>query len=251
MSKWLYRLIGLLLIANAVVFLWPTNSQSPAHVYPHKVDVNAGLLRLNKEVEQSYREQQQTKAEAALTGNGDVNLSPDRENSPSVDEASEPSATVQCYRLGPFSLKSNFEIAQATLLNAGLEVDASTRAVSRTEVYRVFLGPFAQRAQAIDARTKLNNKGVLDHFIRNEPDGAAIVSLGIFSTEAAAQAGLDQLNTKVAGAKLREEVITLPESYWLYFAISDEAVQRQDLDLIDWGEVGAQIGPFQCRPVAE
>lgn len=239
MSKWLYRTIGLLLIVNVVVFLWPTNNLEPAHVHPHKVDVNAGLLRLNKEVEASYRKERSANAQTALSAGGS--------KIPDNGEAVAQAPTVQCYRLGPFSLKSNFEIAQATLLNAGLEVDASTRAVSRTEVYRVYLGPFAERARAIDIRTDLNNNGVLDHFIRNEPDGSAIVSLGIYSTEAAAQGGLNQFEPQIKGAKLREEVVTLPESHWLYFAISDEAVQRQDLDLIDWGEVGAQIGPFQCR----
>ena len=176
------KLIGLLVIVNIVVFLWPINKSEPAHVHPHKVDVNAGLLKLNKEVEAQYRDEQRAKAEAALSGatESDVALSSEE----------------QCYRLGPFSLKSNYEIAQATLLNAGLEVSSSIRAVSRTEVYRVFIGPFTDRAQAIDARSSLNNKGVLDHFIRNEPNGDTTVSLGIFSTEAAATGGLEGLSAQ-------------------------------------------------------
>ena len=229
------KLIGLLVIVNIAVFLWPTNNSEPAHVHPHKVDVNASLLRLNKEVEEQYRDEQRAKAEAALSG-------------ASTESDLALSSEQKCYRLGPFSLKSNYEIAQATLLNAGLDVSSSIRAVSRTEVYRVYIGPFTDRAQAIDGRSSLNNKGVLDHFIRNEPNGDTIVSLGIFSTEAAAMAGLEGLSARVDGAKLREEVVTLPESYWLYFALAENTAVLEDLELIDWGEVGAQIGLFACRP---
>jgi hypothetical protein len=230
------KLIGLLVIVNVAVFLWPTKSSEPAHVHPRKVDVSAGLIRLNKEIETQYRDEQRDKAEAALSGADGV-----------AARDSVLSSEVQCYRLGPFSLKSNYEIAQATLLNAGLQVKSSIRAVSRTEVYRVYIGPFADRAQAIDARRSLSNKGVLDHFIRNELDGSTTVSLGIFSTEGSAMAGLEGLSARVDGVKFREEVVTLPESYWLYFALAENTGVREDLDLVDWGEVGAQIGSFECR----
>jgi len=60
-------------------------------------------------------------------------------------------------------------------------------------------------------------------------------------------AGLEGLSARVDGVKFREEVVTLPESYWLYFALAENTGVREDLDLVDWGEVGAQIGSFECR----
>lgn len=226
----------MLIIVNVALLFWPSETSVPSHVYPHKVDVNAELLRLNKEVELAYQEQQRQQAEAALS-------TVDSSDAADVSQSLE----SQCYRLGPFSLRSNFEIAQATLRNAGLAVESSTRAVTRTEVYRVFMGPFIERTEAIDMRTTLNNRGVLDHFIRAEPDQGFIVSLGIFTTQSAAQQGAESFASRVPGVQVREELVTLPESYWLYFELDGTPGLRENLESVDWGEVGAQIGSFACQ----
>ena len=117
--------VAALLLANVFAFLWPDHGSAPAHVYPRKVDVQPELIKLNKEVEEAFYQRTQV----AQTGEGE--------------------AARNCFRLGPFTKLDNFEIAQAALLNAEVDYTKSRREVSRSEVFRLFLGPFAERSQAI------------------------------------------------------------------------------------------------------
>ena len=174
-----------------------------------------------------------------------------RQSRSKVDAAKSVASTGQpesgCYRLGPFSQATSYEIAKGTLMNAGVEFTEGRRAPNRSEVYRVFVGPFVSRAEAVDARTELSNKGVLDHFIRDEPNGGVIVSLGIFTSQETADMGLKQVSTKIEQAKLREEVVTLPQTDWLYFSLAGDREVRRQIKSIDWSEPGAQLGAFSCQ----
>ncbi|MEO0369475.1 MAG: SPOR domain-containing protein [Pseudomonadota bacterium] len=228
--RYLIKLIALLLLVNTILFLWPTKNNAPAHVHPRKVDVSAHLLKLNKEVEEAYYQEQSANNQvAALT------------------ESDSASADGACFRLGPFSQTANFEIAQAALFNADIDFTTSTREVNQSQVYRVYLGPFGDRAEAIDKRTELNNKGILDHFIRNESNGEVVVSLGIYTSQQSAESAISQFDGKIDLVKLRQERVTLPQTYWLYFGLSPQSKARSQLEAMDWGEVGARMGPFACQ----
>ena len=216
------RLFGVLVLVNVVLFMWPKPEvRSDGNSYPPRVNVNERLIRLNKEINEDQR---------------------------SVTESVLPTeAPLGCFRLGPFTQSDSYDIAKATLLNADIEYLENRRAVQRSEVYRLYLGPFERRAEAVDARTTLTNQGVLDHFVRNEPEGGAIVSLGIYTTLETANLGQEQLSRQVNGVRLREEVVTLPQTDWLYFSLSGRADVYAQLQSVDWGEVGALLGPYACQ----
>lgn len=223
--KGLVQILGLVVLMNAVVFMWPKELDTgSSNTYPPRVDVNGHLIRLNKEIEARQLERASAKEEAANRfGN------------------------QQCYRLGPFSSTTNFEIAKATLTNAGVEYVESRRASQRSEVYRVFVGPFASKAEAADARTQLSNKGILDHFVREDGPNQLIVSLGIFTSLESANLGLAQLSEKVTNVTLRDELVTLPQTDWLYFSLENKPEFLVSARSIDWGEPGALLGRYTCQ----
>lgn len=59
----LSKFLGIVILVNVVVFMWPQASTDDlAHVYPPRVDVNARLIRLNKEIEEDRTVKQNLEA---------------------------------------------------------------------------------------------------------------------------------------------------------------------------------------------
>ena len=223
-----------LLIINLVVFWWPSGADSSGHVHRPKDDVNPHFVRLNKEIEDRFYATENIKT----TDSSFPNLS-----GLAVNVAEGHS----CYRLGPFAHNESYELAQAVLFNAEVSFTKSVRKSKESNVYRVYLGPYGDLASAKDTRTDLKNKKVLDHFIRKESDGQYIVSLGIYTTLETANKAVALFDGKMDGVQLKDELVVLPESFWLYFALKQNDTVRRELALIDWGESSAKMGKYQCQ----
>jgi hypothetical protein len=222
-------LCGLLLIANIALFLWPQDARTAPQIHSQKQDVNPHFVRLNKEIEERYLD-----AKPMPIGSEEEGL---------LAESGEGG----CYRLGPFMHKANYELAQAVLFNADVDYRKSTRASTESSMYRVYLGPYDSQAKATDVRTELKRSNVLDHFVRKEGDSQYIVSLGIYTTEGTALNAVGLLKSQLETIKLKQEVVVLPNSYWLHFDVEDQPQLKLQLARMDWGELSAKLGKYQCQ----
>ncbi len=229
----LLTVLALLVLANVVVFCWPDKANYAPHVYAAKEDVNPHFVRLNKEIEEKFYSQ-------AIIVEDPEDVSG---RAPLVANVSPSQA---CYRIGPFMHQENFELAQAVLFNASISYRKSKRASKSSDVYRVFLGPYASQAEVADARVELKRRKVLDHFVRKQDDDTYIISLGIYSTLESADTAIRLFDGKLDAVQKQSELVVLPDSYWLHFAMDKESRVRQQLSVMDWGEQSAKMGLHPC-----
>ena len=211
--------------------MWPDKANFAPHVHAERPDVNANYIRMNKEIEDDFYKRKkvvQNVAEQSVEGEPDV-------------------LEQSCYRVGPFVHEENFELAQAVLLNSSIEYKKARRESKESNVFRVFLGPFASQAEAVDVRIDLRRKKIADHFIRKNSDDQYVVSLGIYTTKESADDALRLFSEVLEEVQYDSETVVLPESYWLYFSLSEENKARQQLLQVDWGERAAKMGKFGCQ----
>lgn len=221
-----------LLIANVVVALWPDQANYAPHIYSEKPELNPHFLRLNKEIEDRFY------AQPALA-----------QELPDVDQQDffdTEQFVANCYRVGPFMHRSNYELAQAVLLNASVEYQKSKRVSKESNVYRVYLGPYASAAEVADVRVDLKRAKILDHFVRKESDSVYIVSLGIYTTKETAMSAVQLFDGKLSDVRMKDEQVILPDSYWLHFSVEDDDRIKSQLAQMDWGEQSAIMGKHQC-----
>lgn len=238
MVRLLLYVVAVLVLANAAVLLWPDKANYAPHVYSPKKEVNPHFVRLNKEIEERFYSQ---------IGAEDATVIPDLafDELPSDLPVSDAFA---CYRVGPFIHQENYELAQAVLFNASIDYRKSKRLSKESSVYRVFLGPFDNPAEAADARIELKRKKVLDHFVRKQSD-EYIVSLGIYSSLESADKAIALFEDKLGKVSKQSENVVLPESYWLHFSVAEDDRAQQQLSAMDWGETAAKMGLFGCEGV--
>jgi len=234
MIRSMCMLCGFLIVANVAAYYWPDKANYAPHIYNPKVDINPHFVRLNKEIEDKFYSQPATSFEILgddLLFNDLVDLSTDS----------------NCYRVGPFMHQANFELAQAVLFNASVDFKKSKRASKESNVFRVYIGPYANQAEVADARVELRRSKVLDHFVRKEGEDNYIISLGIYTTKESADDAVVLFDGSLDEVKLKSEVVVLPDSFWLHFSVGDDDRVRQQLSRIDWGEQSAKMGKFQCQ----
>lgn len=243
-------LIGLLILANIMVYFWPDRLNTGAKLYAAKSDVKPHFLRLNKEIEDKYyakRKVDKLVAESAFTA---PSSGADVLGVPKDNKLAAPILTAadgrDCYRLGPFLNAPNYELAQTVLLSADINYKKTKRVAKESNVYRVYLGPFSDSVTLAAARTELNSKKVFDHFVRKEPSGQFVISLGIYSSKLKAAEAVGLFNGQLDTVNQRNETITLPDSFWLHFEVSADDLVRSKLTQTDWGEKSAKIGRFRC-----
>jgi hypothetical protein len=235
MIRMLIYVCGVLIIANIAVLLWPDKTRIGPHVHSAKAEINPHFLRLNKEIEDKYFADQEAGGEqdvATTDGTANVDL-------------------AECYRIGPFMHQETFALAEAVLLNAAMDYQKSTRTSVESDVYRVYLGPYLSQAEAIDVRDELKRNNVLDHFVRREDEQQYIISLGIYSALESANNAVQLLSKQLNSVNLKQEVVVLPESYWLHFADRNESQIKQQLASLDWGERSANLGRHECRAMSD
>ena len=129
-----------------------------------------------------------------------------------------------------------------------IEFTSERRQSKESNVFRVYLGPFNSQDEAVDARNELREKEILDHFIRENSNGEPIVSLGIYTTQETLDDALALFEESSIDVKYDEELVLLPESTWLFFALSDENINLENMLSRDWGEPAAKMGKFTCQP---
>lgn len=225
---------GFLVLANVVAYYWPDYSNRALHVYSPQKDLNPHFLRLNKEIEDKFYSQPALAMSIPqATGVTDTDVSFAGESN--------------CYRIGPFLHLPNYELAEAVLLNANVKYDKSKRASKESNVYRVYLGPYLSASEVADVRTSLKRANVLDHFVRKEGDEGYIISLGIYSSQESALEAVSLFDGKLDNVKLKDEVVILPDSYWLYFTVENNEEVIAQLAQMDWGEQSAKMGKHQCQ----
>lgn len=220
---------AMLVLLNVMIFFWPHSIDNAPHIYAEKSDVNPHFVRLNKEIEDKHYAQSKVKK------------APEKESGATVTVESD------CYRIGPFMHQSNYELAQAVLFNAEVNYKKSKRESKESNVYRVYLGPYSSQAEVADVRVELKRKKVLDHFVRKRSEGDFIVSLGIYTTVETAETAVSLFDGKLSGVQYTEELVVLPDSYWLHFSLEEGDRIHQQLAQIDWGEQSAKMGKFQCE----
>ena len=234
MVRLLCLLCAFLLVANVAAYYWPDKANYAPHVYNPSIDVNPRYVRLNKEIEDKFYSRPATSIGSA----GESAL---------LDDESGLLTGSNCYRVGPFLNQVNYDLGQAVLFNAGVDFKKSKRASKESNVFRVYLGPYANQTEATDARVELKRKEVLDHFVRKEDDGDYIISLGIYTTKETADDAILLFDGSLEEVKLKSEVVILPESFWLHFSLNEDDSVRQQLSRIDWGEQSAKMGKFECE----
>lgn len=239
--RFLSYLIGILILVNVAVLVWPQKNSVTPHLSIIQEEVNPHFIRLNKEIETRFYTQTERDIEVDSVDDNNVVaiLSEDSE------VESSPSAGKLCYRVGPFAHRSNYKLAQAVLFNAKVDYKKSRRKSRESVVTRLYLGPYDSKAQVEDERLKLRESGVLDHFVRAQ-EGQYIISLGIYSSEQSSIAALELFREKIAAVQQREEKVVLPESYWLHFAIDEEQSVQRKFASMDWGEPSAKVGLHDC-----
>lgn len=223
-----------LVLANVVAYYWPDNANRALHVYSPQDDFNPHFLRLNKEIEDKYYSQ------PALTHSIPISSS-------NTQAQLAMNGSSNCYRIGPFMHRPNYELAEAVLLNANVKYQKSKRASKESNVFRVYLGPYTNAAEVADVRTSLKRAKVLDHFVRKEAEASYIISLGIYTTRDSAMSAVSLFDGKLDNVKLKDEVVILPDSYWLYFSVENNEEIKTQLAQMDWGEQSAKMGKYQCQ----
>lgn len=238
------RILLLLVLANITVFFWPIKANIAPHIYTEKEELNPHFVRLNKEIEERFYSQAKV---SDLSGAEGLSALPAVELAEAVSGGSKMIGSGVCYRLGPFMHQESYELAQAVLFNAGVDYQKSARASQKSDVYRLFLGPFENSALVADARVELKRKRILDHFSRKLDDGSYIISLGIYSSKESADTALRLFSGKLTGVKVQSETVLLPNSYWLHFVLQTGSSKLEQLSDIDWGENSVKLGPYTCR----
>lgn len=231
--KFLLIVFFILVLLNVTTYLWPNKSNHAPHLQTQKTDLNANFIRLNKEIESDYYDRLNNRDHAFYGLDAS-------KNRVSVEQS--------CYRLGPFVEDDNFEQAKVLLEEDEIEFTSERRQSKESNVFRVYLGPFNSQDEAVDARNELREKEVLDHFIRENSNGEPIVSLGIYTTQETLDDALALFEGSSIDVKYDEELVLLPESTWLFFALSDENINLENMLSRDWGEPAAKMGKFTCQP---
>ena len=230
-------LIGLLVVANIVIFLMPHKEQHVAHVYEEQDNLNTDLVSLLNEEGQPIPEDKLQEVE------DDPNQPPSAIRPKKAKSQKE----AVCYRVGPFLQPTDVNLAQAMLDNVGVKYSQSKRESRRASVYRVYLGAWFDRKQLQAAKQLLLQNKVRDHFEKKQKDGSWIISLGIYLNQVSAKSEMKRFRQKGLSANIRNEQQLLPTNYWLNLDINDKNTSLiKDLSTMDWGSYTAKLVVTSC-----
>ncbi len=207
--KWF---VGVLLLLNVGLYLWATGHKN-TQVAATRPVVNAAGMRLLLE----------------------------QPASPDV------ASTRVCYRIGPFIEELGSAAAQERL--QAMSVPYKALKVNKREVraYRVFLGPYGSPAEIEAQRGLLRKNGVNEHYVKSEPGGEDVISLGLFSQQARADEFREELSTKSIQAKTRPENRILGPTFWLELrGIEPKPAVMTALRESRWQDDKARLRVFPC-----
>jgi len=213
--KWV---VGALVLVNAGLFLWATGHKGLAGTSePARAVVNAESMQLISETR------------------------------PPATAASPAAGARLCFRIGPFVTENDMDRAGQHLYE--LAVPFNRRNVPSRDIrtYRVYLGPFTTDSAIEAQRDLLRAGGVTDHYVKREPGGNDIISLGLFSQQSSAERMRAELEKKNFKPSTRPEDRALGATYWLELTNSDANKRaRADLAASQWPEPRAVVKQFPC-----
>ena len=213
--KWLF---ALLLVANVVLYLWASGLEpEPATPTSNRPTVNEKSMLLLSEMD------------------------PDQ-NRP---EPAEDVAEGICVRIGPFETDNGFNHAAERLDELGLTYNGQSVNARQIQAFRVLLGPY-ESAEKLEEDLDWLETNRIDAYRRPEPPSAGLISLGLFSQSAAAEAYVTKLSGEGLAPEVRTETRTLGPLRWLEVPSLNEAI-LQDLEANDWGETEVQVQRSPCK----
>lgn len=226
----IFGLIGLLVLGNLIAFMLPADVEKINRGFSSKAELSPEKIILLQSIGGS---DQSDVAGVGSDGGGST--------------ATSFNIDGKCYRIGPFLHASRLSLAKAQLNNIDVTYTVDKRESTAAEVFRIYVGPYADSSLARASRQSLNEKDIFDHFQRKESDGTYIISLGIYSRSVSAQASKERFEGKGLNVRIRPEKTVLPDSFWLNLLVNEsQALPYDVLKKIDWGEYSAQFGSYKC-----
>lgn len=152
---------------------------------------------------------------------------------------------VPCLELGAFN-PAEVARAEQTLGQLGLGPKLTQRRVEEIANYWVFIPSRGNRQAALQKTAELKRLGIEEFFVvQDDPRFRFAVSLGIFKTEEAAKAWLEQLRAKgVRSAQVGPRETQVPKVYFAVREVSEALAAR--LNELRQGFPGSELK--ECAP---
>jgi len=157
-------------------------------------------------------------------------------------------AVAACMELGAFS-SGDVQRVERALEPLSLGEKLSQRRANETASHWVFMPPQPGRAGANRKAAELRKLGVGDFFIvQDDPKYRYSISLGVFKTEEAAKARLEQLRAKgVKTARIGTRETTVQKVYFVVRDVPEPLAAR--LDQVRQAFPGSELK--ECQPEAK
>jgi len=168
---------------------------------------------------------------------------------PAQQQPAPPKVTVAaCMELGAFN-PGDVQRVERALAPLSLGEKLSQRRASETASHWVFMPPQPGRAGANRKAAELRKLGVEDFFIvQDDPKYRYSISLGVFKTEEAAKARLEQLRAKgVRTARIGARETTVQKVYFVVRDVPEPLAAR--LDQVRQAFPGSELK--ECQPEAK
>lgn len=149
-------------------------------------------------------------------------LTPEQVAALAAQRAKAPPKPVACLELGSFNPAGDAPRVEQALAPLALGPRLSQRRVEETANYWVFMPPQASRQAALQKTAELKKLGVGEFFVvQDDARFRFAVSLGVFKSEDAAKARLEQLHARgVRSAQVGKRETQVPK---VYFRVRDVA----------------------------
>lgn len=193
--KWLF---ALLLLANLLFYGYTRVAQPPKPADWHSREINAAKMKLVSGA-------QPDATEATVAPDPEESAPAAKPATPSNKPVAAANGPLVCYRWGGIA-PSALNRAKTRLAGLKLGGDTQIQAPDGPVRFWVYVPPRPDRADAVRKAEEMKGMGVEDFYVVND-DGKwqNAVSLGIYSSQEAAQRRLDDLKNKgVKSAIMRE-----------------------------------------------
>lgn len=154
--------------------------------------------------------------------------------------------SLQCFSVGPFDSDEAVDSAETRLKEAHLSFARRTQAQAVESSYWVHIPPLASRAAAEERIKQLNQLGIKEHIIMQEPGMENAISLGLFARAENARGFLEELKNKGV-EDARQDVRYRNESrVWLDVRTPVAVELIEQLRLAPWGVSGVEVRAHGC-----
>lgn len=236
------RFFLLLLVANAILFGWWQMKETPQPAAPAAMKAESGKpLRLLSEVAESERPARKS---SAIPSVAEAPVSPPEQAEPVVArtpaDGNEDGGPVNCYRVEGFEDRQAALAGREALRRLGAEVGEPVEISESLTRYWVLLPPFSTRRAAERVIARLNGAGLKDHYLIAQGEYKQGISLGLFSSKAAARRRLEAAAALKLRGQIKETTLS-SRRYRLVVAWPGGGIR-------EWKErlPGAKIAEIEC-----